>query len=646
MAFKEGETYLSNLIEFRVNFLCNATNFAEATRDKQSNHSTGTNASQPKSENARPHNSITRQKARADVSPRPITSRKVDNYKDCRPIFYVAGTNGTDLVINFCENRGWKQIYDNDRGDYLLKWCELNESANFQNFQAGKQLLNQIPNNRLLTTKVGLCSSLKNYEHSVTKYAKVIYPRFMKMEEFFPETYRMDVKSERLAFFNIMEDAPIWISKPAGSNLGRGIFLLKCHDDFLDFRAKLENVEQIPCCRTFCHLPINRIVQRYLHKPLLLDGRKFDVRSYLLIACTSPYMIFFCHGYTKVACNKYDPYSDDLTSHLTNQFIQKKNPRYNDMKEDTVWSMERLNDYINEKHMSADHLPKDWVFTVFTRRMQKIMKQCFLAVKGKLECKLGYFDLLGCDFMVDQNFKIWLLEVNSNPSLQRHCEVLKRVIPKLVYEALDLVFEIFKKSSKGLHILPLQSQKEFVLLHTGCNQKNLTKSTLMRTESSLSPTMLKKPCPMALCSVKRAEISSRQKPVTASGSIVTPAKVLQSTVSLASYRKLPAITLTPNLCQMKSHCPAGTSSDELDQLEATRNLDAFQKMSNAAQLKHLLAKNPHACSQQYQGLEGSPLLVNNAFHPRYINKMEAKPTEIKMSFKENKTPAGGNGDVA
>lgn len=36
------------------------------------------------------------------------------------------------------------------------------------------------------------------------------------------------------------------------------------------------------------------------------------------------------------------------------------------------------------------------------------MAHCFLAVKAKLECKLGYFDLIGCDFLIDENFKVLL----------------------------------------------------------------------------------------------------------------------------------------------------------------------------------------------------------------------------------------------
>lgn len=58
---------------------------------------------------------------------------------------------------------------------------------------------------------------------------------------------------------------------------------------------------------------------RYIQNPLLLNGKKFDVRSYLLIACAMPYMVFFGHGYARLTLNLYDPHSSDLSSHLTNQ---------------------------------------------------------------------------------------------------------------------------------------------------------------------------------------------------------------------------------------------------------------------------------------------------------------------------------------
>lgn len=259
----------------------------------------------------------------------------------------------------------------------------------------------------------------------------------------------------------------MWICKPSALNQGRGIFLLKSQEDVDSFRLKLRDVEDRQASRTRFHKTQARIVQQYIQNPLLLKGKKFDVRSFLFIACTAPYMVFFRHGYVRLTCDLYDPNSNNLTAHLTNQYMQKKNPLYSQLKEDTVWSMESFNTYVNDRFQVAKALPRDWVMGAFAKRMQQIMTQCFFAVKSKLDCRLGFFDLIGCDFMIDEDFKVWLLEMNCNPALHTNCEVLKEVIPRTVVETLDITLEIFNKCRLKQRILPLASQRDFVLLYNG-----------------------------------------------------------------------------------------------------------------------------------------------------------------------------------
>lgn len=49
------------------------------------------------------------------------------------------------------------------------------------------------------------------------------------------------------------------------------------------------------------------------------------------------------------------------------------------------------------------------------------------------------FELFGLDFMIDQNFKVWLIEENTNPALEICCTLLSRIIPSLI----DNVFRYY-----------------------------------------------------------------------------------------------------------------------------------------------------------------------------------------------------------
>ena len=39
----------------------------------------------------------------------------------------------------------------------------------------------------------------------------------------------------------------------------------------------------------------------------------------------------------------------------------------------------------------------------------------------KLDKKVGYYELLGFDILIDENFKPFLLEINTNPALFLDC---------------------------------------------------------------------------------------------------------------------------------------------------------------------------------------------------------------------------------
>ena len=85
--------------------------------------------------------------------------------------------------------------------------------------------------------------------------------------------------------------------------------------------------------------------------------------------------------------------------------------------------------------------------------------KCFHSVRHRLKCRLGFFELLGFDFMIDDDMKakrnnqreitfldlhfsqVYLIEINVNPALHTNCEGLKLVIPPMVKETLGMTYQ-------------------------------------------------------------------------------------------------------------------------------------------------------------------------------------------------------------
>ncbi len=56
----------------------------------------------------------------------------------------------------------------------------------------------------------------------------------------------------------------------------------------------------------------------------------------MLLLGGSSFVVLYRDGYVRLCCEPYQTSSECLTVHLTNQYQQKKHPRYSELKEDTV----------------------------------------------------------------------------------------------------------------------------------------------------------------------------------------------------------------------------------------------------------------------------------------------------------------------
>ena len=197
-------------------------------------------------------------------------------------------------------------------------------------------------------------------------------------------------------------------------------------------------------------------MQQYITRPLLYNNRKFDLRTYMLVTChnakTKAY--WYQDGYVRTASSYFRLDDNDPYIHLTNDAVQQHADDYSYFEHGNKLSYSELQRYL-------DSLPAHGRTLDLHNALIPQMKHiAALAVRStwmalNREGKDKNMELFGLDFMVDDDFRPWLIEVNTNPCLELSSPVLERLVPHLVENVLriglDAVFpppDNFSNNSK------------------------------------------------------------------------------------------------------------------------------------------------------------------------------------------------------
>jgi tubulin monoglycylase TTLL3/8 len=135
----------------------------------------------------------------------------------------------------------------------------------------------------------------------------------------------------------------IWIYKPSATGEGRGIELIY---NLSAFKATLVS-GLLQNNRTF-------VLQRYIERPLLLLGRKFDFRCFAMVVSSEPFVLIFRHGYVRRSLQKYDLNDLEHFAHLVNHSVQKKHPQYKAEQDDVHWDMLKFEQNFRKEYPHAN----------------------------------------------------------------------------------------------------------------------------------------------------------------------------------------------------------------------------------------------------------------------------------------------------
>ncbi|KAJ8954421.1 hypothetical protein NQ318_011096, partial [Aromia moschata] len=212
----------------------------------------------------------------------------------------------------------------------------------------------------------------------------------------------------------------IWILKPGNKCRGRGIQLVK----------HISDVERV----------LGLKVKLILERPLILYKTKFDIRQWFMVTSVQPLTIWMyrdCYLRFSSQIFSLDNFHESL--HLTNHAVQCKytNVQQRDkaLPDDNMWDSFTFKAYLKQ----IGCMDK-WNEVIYPGMQQSIVC-AMLASQDTMDRRQNTFELYGADFMLSEDFKPWLLEINCSPDLSFSTKVTSRLCPQCMEDIVKVVID-------------------------------------------------------------------------------------------------------------------------------------------------------------------------------------------------------------
>jgi len=269
-----------------------------------------------------------------------------------------------------------------------------------------KQLLTLKPYQRVsrlyglrntLWSKDSFCETMSQSLRGLKISEEFVFPCWM-----LPRDYDIMIRQAKNEY-----SSKSFILKPTDRGEGNGIVVV---DNWRKLARWKENFPDLD----------EAVVQTYLPNPFLINERKWDMRTYVLVTNVHPLRAYmYRDGLVRFASSKYDKKSKGgggKTSILTNTSINKKSGMAVD---ELTWPFPKVYRWLRANNFDPDLLWKKIEYAVAQMLLSAepgFAKQ-FAKLQRGFTCANCY-QLLGVDVIVDDDVVPRVIEVNGEPSMQ------------------------------------------------------------------------------------------------------------------------------------------------------------------------------------------------------------------------------------
>lgn len=375
----------------------------------------------------------------ANCQLRPASSRGPKPTKICD-----ASHCRWEVVQLAAEERGWKMVREGDEVNQCnIRWVDDQSIRDVHPRVQPWMRVNHFPGmSKTLGRKCRLARNMKRMNW--------VFPSEFN---FLPRTWVLpDDWDDLSARFTkeLNKEDKAYIVKPDGGSQGRGIFLTSDLETLRRLAQEGKEKDQ------------SYAVQKYVSRPMLIEGFKFDLRLYVLVAGVmvgaemEPRIFLFRDGLVRLCTTEYQQPSqgnmDQTCMHLTNYEVNRTSDQFQmnkgldevhtGSKRSLVWLLGHIAEVYGEEESRRVWFELVSVCTKTVLAAQPTLESEYSAscpkdhTMGHMGCRC--FEVLGFDVLLTNKRQAMLIEVNHLPSLAIHSPLDQDVKTRLIGQAMDM----------------------------------------------------------------------------------------------------------------------------------------------------------------------------------------------------------------